>query len=43
MAMQDRVVNGFVVANFIPDGIGLSEGLLDQSFKTQYGGVGGGA
>ncbi len=40
-AMQDRIVAGFSVEDFMPDGSDLKEGLTDQELQDQFGGVGG--
>lgn len=40
-AMQDRLASGFVVDDIMPAGTDLSEGLHDQEFQRQFGGVGG--
>ena len=40
-AIQNRLANGFVTEDFMPEGSDLPEGLTDQRFQTSYGGVGG--
>jgi hypothetical protein len=40
-AMQDRLAAGFALSDFMPEGADLPEGLSDQEFKNQFGGVGG--
>jgi len=39
--MQRRISQRFAEADFIPDGLDLPEGLSDQQFQEQYGGVNG--
>lgn len=40
-ALQERVVSGFVEAEFMPAGSDLPEGLSARQFQAQYGGIGG--
>lgn len=40
-AMQDRLAAGFALSDFMPEGADLPEGMSDQEFKKQFGGVGG--
>ncbi len=39
--MQDRLASDFVVDDIMPVGTDLSEGLNNQEFQRQFGGVGG--
>ncbi len=40
-AMQARLAGGFVESDFMPSGQDLPEGLPDEQFQAEYGGVGG--
>ena len=41
VSIQERLTRGFVVDAFMPRGSDLPEGLDDQEFNRQFGGVGG--
>ncbi len=40
-AMQARLAGGFVESDFMPSGKDLPEGLTNEQFQAEYGGVGG--
>lgn len=40
-AFQKELADRFLEADYMPDGSDLPEGLTDQEFQAQYGGVGG--
>jgi hypothetical protein len=40
-AMQERIVNGFRVEDFVPPAADLPEGITDAELQSRYGGVGG--
>jgi hypothetical protein len=40
-AMQARIRNGAVIADFVPNLLDLPEGISNDDFQVEYGGLGG--
>jgi hypothetical protein len=40
-AMQARIRNGVVIADFVPNPLDLPEGISNEDFQVKYGGLGG--
>ena len=40
-AMQARIRNGVVIAEFVPNPLDLPEGIGNDEFQVEYGGLGG--
>jgi hypothetical protein len=40
-AMQARIRDGVVIADFVPNPLDLPEGISSDDFQVEYGGLGG--
>jgi hypothetical protein len=39
--MQERIINGFRVEDFVPQAADLPEDITDVELQSEYGGIGG--